>query len=164
MYRVKACRFMVLLRHRHVNTVHFKTPKMLLLYSITGCFSWRELHLFASCVGQCSNIIKKRTWPWFCCPSEIWWCSGNIWVSCKLVYEMEKYRVLDLSEAFFMVEAASFELWSYFRRDAQILLVWLLLVLLGWVRRKKRYTVLGEAAAPGRHKGDKADHTYLFRY
>lgn len=39
------------------------------------------------------------------------------------MYEMEKYRVLDLSEAFSMVEAASFELWSYFRRDAQILLV-----------------------------------------
>lgn len=63
-----------------------------------------------------------------------------------------------------MVGAASFEPWSYFRRDAQILLVWLVLVLLGWVRRKKCYLVVGEVAAPGRHKGDRADHTYLLRY
>lgn len=40
-----------------------------------------------------------------------------------MLYEMEKYRILDVSEAFSVIGAAPFELWSHFRRDAQILLV-----------------------------------------
>lgn len=82
-------------------------------------------------------------------------------MSCKLLYEMEKYRIWDLSETFSMAGATSFELWCHFRRDAQI--TCLLLVLLDWVGRKC-YTALAEVAAAGRHKGDKADDTYLFRY
>lgn len=38
-YGVKACRFMVLLKHRHINTVHFKILNILFLNSNTGCFS-----------------------------------------------------------------------------------------------------------------------------
>lgn len=77
------------------------------------------------------------------------------------MYEMEKYRILDLSEVFSMVGAALFEPW---KRDAQVLLVWLLLVLFYWVGRKKCYMALGEVAAARRRKGDKGDHTYLVRY